>query len=426
MYNLLVSADKNAWGGNNFNIEISRCINKNEYTDEDLVEQYGKLNSSDIKELKKFPCIFAYEESCQMNPKFGYIKQIVKGKVSLEISYEIIELEKFLTHSDILKLKFELGIPNWEMSRTHWALKEIELTSVLQAKEIKLPAQNVNFESTKEAVKRIDKNKKKRESKRRHTLQVSGNENVFFNSRVDGSTIVGGKRNKFLKIKIGNSNKKEKSKNPWYKNPSVMLPLIVAIISIPWWPSVLQMSKLSYRGDTQQSSSVNNSELTPTEALPSRNTSSLRELETLETNKDISLLPTGIYGFAYAFNIVRFSKTTSDGLKVSKIADRYKFEIHKRETGIYVVGYIDETTFSKLGETNADNPLKVTMYPTNFRGGKYLISVPVNSLKNVKDRDIEVASNSLETISILEAEIISIGTNEEPEIYRVDVNSLQG
>jgi len=68
-----------------------------------------------------------------------------------------------------------------------------------------------------------------------------------------------------------------------------MLPLIVAIISIPWWPSVLQMFKLSYRDDTQQSSFVDNSELTPNEALPFRNTSSLRELEALETNKDFSL-----------------------------------------------------------------------------------------------------------------------------------------
>ncbi|WP_019849867.1 hypothetical protein [Desulfitobacterium sp. PCE1] len=59
LYNLLISGDENAWESDSKIFDIDRCIK--EYTDKDLVNKYVKLGRDEINELKKFPCIFAYE-----------------------------------------------------------------------------------------------------------------------------------------------------------------------------------------------------------------------------------------------------------------------------------------------------------------------------------------------------------------------------
>ena len=222
MYNLLVSANENDWEGKTFSIEVQRCINENEYTDGNLVRKFGKLNSPAIKKLKKFPCIFAYEESCQKNPKFGYIKQVVKGKICLEISYQIVKLKKFLTYSQILKLKFKLGIPSWEMNRTHWALKEIVLEEVLQKEGIKLPDSNIVSSSAKNSTGRERKNR----GQRSIALKIKNSQFHF-----------GPGDN----VKDGKSVKKSKEKHSW-KDPAVIVVIIAAIIGAPWWTQIFQKS----------------------------------------------------------------------------------------------------------------------------------------------------------------------------------------
>lgn len=56
MYNLLVSGNDEAWQGEPFQIELSRCVRQ--YTSDDLTEQYGALDPQAIAALKRLPCIF--------------------------------------------------------------------------------------------------------------------------------------------------------------------------------------------------------------------------------------------------------------------------------------------------------------------------------------------------------------------------------
>jgi hypothetical protein len=57
----------------------------------------------------------------------------------VRIDYEIIDLDRFLTASELEDLTFELDIGKWEMSRTHWAVKDVNLAKELRAKRITLP-----------------------------------------------------------------------------------------------------------------------------------------------------------------------------------------------------------------------------------------------------------------------------------------------
>lgn len=137
MYNLLVSADENSWNGIPFEIDLSRCIR--EYTDRDIVEKYQDLTDEIVREIKRFPCLFGYESSCEKDPKFGLIRNVIKRRNIVSIEYDIIEIEPFLTYQDMEELSFRLDITGWELNRTHWAIKNVNLADELHAKGVILP-----------------------------------------------------------------------------------------------------------------------------------------------------------------------------------------------------------------------------------------------------------------------------------------------
>lgn len=137
MYNLFVSAMDDAWNGDPWVMDRSRCVR--EYTDDDIIERFGSLDADAIAELQKLPCIFAYEAYNKIDPKFGVIKDVTVRQKQVRVEYELMELENFLTADDLGKMEFELDIGGWEMNRTHWAVKKVDLAKELHRKGISLP-----------------------------------------------------------------------------------------------------------------------------------------------------------------------------------------------------------------------------------------------------------------------------------------------
>jgi hypothetical protein len=136
MYNLIVSANEEAWNGDPFFIEYDRFL---EYTNTDILKKYKSLNNDIINEIKRFPCIFAYETFCGKNPKFGQIKDLTFRQKEIRIIYEVIKLNKSLKLKDFIRLNFELDISNWELNRTHWAIKDVNLSRELHQLKIEFP-----------------------------------------------------------------------------------------------------------------------------------------------------------------------------------------------------------------------------------------------------------------------------------------------
>lgn len=137
MYNLLVSGDENSWEGDPFEIEMSRCIR--EYSDTAIVEKYKDLTDAIVRDIKRFPCIFAYESRCEKDPKFGLIATLTKRRNTVYIEYEIIDLAAFLNHQDLINMSLRLDIGSWELNRTHWAIKNVDLPKELYSNGIILP-----------------------------------------------------------------------------------------------------------------------------------------------------------------------------------------------------------------------------------------------------------------------------------------------
>lgn len=114
MYNLLVSSNAEAWSGEPWQVEFSRCFR--EYTENAITERFGELNDAAISELKRLPCIFAYEAFNLLAPKFGLIRDIAKRQGQVRIEYELQTVDPFLSADDLEQLTFELDIGKWEMT----------------------------------------------------------------------------------------------------------------------------------------------------------------------------------------------------------------------------------------------------------------------------------------------------------------------
>lgn len=139
VYNLFISGHTDAWKSDVYELELGRCLR--EYTETELTQKYGELTDDNKKSLMRLPCIFAYEQGWRIDPKFGLIEEIQRrAGGNVRIWYKLIELEQFISHEQLEQLSLELDIGRWELNRTHWALKDVNLAKELhRAHGIKLP-----------------------------------------------------------------------------------------------------------------------------------------------------------------------------------------------------------------------------------------------------------------------------------------------
>lgn len=137
MFNLFVSGRVDAWQGAPWNIDLGRSLT--EYTDQDLTQKFGDFSEKTIVKLKRYPAIFAYEAGNEIDPKFGRIRRIRKLQQSIEIEYEILDVDPFLTYWQLAAISAELDLGRLELYRTHWALKDVNLARQLSRIGIDLP-----------------------------------------------------------------------------------------------------------------------------------------------------------------------------------------------------------------------------------------------------------------------------------------------
>ena len=140
MYNLLVSWEEDEWNGDPFVLDRSRCVTTWEYTEAEIVERLGQFSPEQVRELCSFPCVFAYEKDVGKGPKFGVLRSVKpRSSERLQIEYKLIPCKPFASAEDIESLSKLLDIRGWELQRTHWAVKDIDLARELRRRGIELP-----------------------------------------------------------------------------------------------------------------------------------------------------------------------------------------------------------------------------------------------------------------------------------------------
>ena len=140
MFNLIVSA--NGWSPNRDSIKRSRVF---EYTADALEKRFKPNDVLDVDMLLSLPTVFAPENSGsgEQFARVGRIIRVRQAATDLQLEYSYDPAVPPISNSTLAELASELDIGEWEMSRTHWAIKDADLFQVLFYNGHKSPAPKV-------------------------------------------------------------------------------------------------------------------------------------------------------------------------------------------------------------------------------------------------------------------------------------------
>ena len=129
MYHLIVVGNPEVYNGEPITLERGRVLS--EYTNDTLSERYGQLSDVSIADLKRFPTLFAHEHVCREDARLGWITKIQVRRSEARCGYVFDDSFPPISWQQVKALDWDLGIDNFELNRTHWALKDVELFDVL-------------------------------------------------------------------------------------------------------------------------------------------------------------------------------------------------------------------------------------------------------------------------------------------------------
>ena len=127
MFNFLVTSQPNAWEEKAYVYDRSRFL---EYTSKDIAESFRELNKPQIEILKEMPSLFAYEGT-HKPMMVGKLKMIKLRDRQMYVEPEIDRTIQPIPFEAIRQIQLTLDIRDWELSRTHWAIKDEDLIGEL-------------------------------------------------------------------------------------------------------------------------------------------------------------------------------------------------------------------------------------------------------------------------------------------------------
>ena len=134
MYNLIVTNDEEAWKGRRYAMPRSRF---GEHTAESIRAQFQDLDQNTQERLTSMPVVFAYEQHHGLPARVGRInrfRESAGGEIRFE--YEFAGEVPPISAEALKDLAWELDIGEWEMNRTHWAIKDVDLLEVLEEAKV--------------------------------------------------------------------------------------------------------------------------------------------------------------------------------------------------------------------------------------------------------------------------------------------------
>jgi len=129
MFNLLVKYS--GWAESRDSIPIGRIL---EYTDQALVDRFRPSGRIDYDALSRLPAVFMQENADNRADQIVRIGSVFRATPSgTDVTLEYVADPSIppFTNEDFEALANDLGIGDWEFSRTHWAVKDADLFRAL-------------------------------------------------------------------------------------------------------------------------------------------------------------------------------------------------------------------------------------------------------------------------------------------------------
>ncbi|WP_320042048.1 nucleotide-binding protein [uncultured Desulfobacter sp.] len=131
MFNLLISWNPESWNSGLYEMERGRSVV--EYTADEIQERYRNFDEKSIRELKSFPCLFVVENE-ERESRIGYITDIRVRQNTIVIHFEFDPIFPPLAIGAIEDMRVDIDLGRFELSRTHWAVKDEPLFEILLRK----------------------------------------------------------------------------------------------------------------------------------------------------------------------------------------------------------------------------------------------------------------------------------------------------
>jgi predicted nucleotide-binding protein len=133
LFNFLVSYGEESWV--NSPTEFQRARVAVEYTADEISERYKFLDESAIEELKGFPSLFVTENEVTES-RIGYISNIRLRSTTVVIDFEFDPILPPIPSGIIESIGVDIDLGSWELSRTHWAIKDEPIFEILIKKGV--------------------------------------------------------------------------------------------------------------------------------------------------------------------------------------------------------------------------------------------------------------------------------------------------
>jgi hypothetical protein len=135
VFHYLVTSQFGAWDSRVYEYPRERFC---EFTPKHLKDRFLALDPEAIAELIRLPALFAYEGT-EHDYRIGHLRRIHDAGARIRIEFEPAQDIPPIPYSQIDAARLSLDIlDNWELSRTHWAIKDADLFGVLSRAGVQL------------------------------------------------------------------------------------------------------------------------------------------------------------------------------------------------------------------------------------------------------------------------------------------------
>jgi hypothetical protein len=105
-----------------------------EHTHDDVKRPFAALDDTAIASLMNLPTLFAYEKYLRAPARVGRITEVTRRQTEFAFTFAFDPTVSPIPYDTFTGLLRDLDIdPKWEVNRSHWAVKNVDLARVLHS-----------------------------------------------------------------------------------------------------------------------------------------------------------------------------------------------------------------------------------------------------------------------------------------------------